>query len=78
MHIDERRVTERFAAVDDDGNEYTVEKETGFHKRRLPDGSHKSFPVEEVYRLDDGSPLNVLGEDTFQLSLRGTVIRRVR
>ena len=71
------RVTDEFRARDDQGVEYRVIRwQREIDTPRLQGRSSRLGLPE--YRLADGSALNFIAEDTFEVVVTGKRIRRIR
>jgi hypothetical protein len=74
----ERHATNKYEAVDDYGNEYTIIEYQEVGERRAI-----GKPVEWVkmgsitFRLDDGTPINRINDTTFKIATTDRVLRRV-
>jgi hypothetical protein len=70
------KVTDKFQAVDDEGNDYTVYEHTVFHHTTTADMKYGES-ADKAYRLANGSPLVKLSETEFEIGLNGVRIRIV-
>lgn len=68
------KVTDKFEAVDDDGESYTIYEHTVFDHTTTAD---MKFGESEgkAYKLANGSPLTKISETEFEIGLNGTRIR---
>jgi hypothetical protein len=70
------KVTDKFQAVDDEGNDYTVYEHAVFHHTTTADMKYGES-ADKAYRLANGSPLVKLSETEFEIGLNGVRIRIV-
>ena len=72
------KVTGTFQAVDDNGNHYNVTEYTHFRKTTTTDMALGSGAGEEVkeYKLGNGSPVNQINENEFEIASNRTKLRR--
>jgi hypothetical protein len=71
------KVTDKFQAVDDEGNDYTVYEHTVFHHTTTADMKYGEG-ADKAYKLANGSPLVKLSETEFEIGLNGVKIRIVQ
>ena len=70
------KVTGKFQAVDDEGNDYTVYEHTVFHHTTTADMKYGES-ADKAYKLANGSPLNKISETEFEIGLNGVKIHTV-
>lgn len=70
------KVTDKFEAVDDAGNNYTVYEYSVFGHTTTADMSYGNSD-EKAYKLANGSALTKLSETAFEIGLDGTRIHLV-
>jgi hypothetical protein len=71
------KVTGKYQAADDDGNDYTVYEHTVFHHTTTTDMKYGEG-ADKAYKLADGSPLVQISETEFEIGLSGTRIHVVK
>ena len=72
-----RQEVRRFRAKGDDGTIYTVIEYQNFTSFRPMSGPPSSAAGSRELELDNGTPVNFLDEDTFQIFDTEETIRRV-
>jgi hypothetical protein len=70
------KVTDKFQAVDDEGNDYTIYEHTVFHHTTTADMKYGENSDKE-YKLANGSPLNKISETEFEIGLNGVRVHIV-
>lgn len=77
MSETQRRVTESFQAVDENGKEYHVVEYTVFRHTTTADISYGDGAGDvKEYELANGAPLKPIGEARFEIQPEGTPISR--
>jgi hypothetical protein len=71
------KVTGKFQAVDDEGNDYSVYEHTVFHHTTTADMKYGEG-ADKAYKLANGSPLNKISETEFEIGLSGVRIHIVQ
>ena len=70
------KVTGKFQATDDEGNDYTVYEHTVFHHTTTADMKYGEG-ADKAYKLANGSPLIQISETEFEIGLSGVRIHLV-
>lgn len=71
------KVTGKYQAADDDGNDYTVYEHTIFAHTTTADMKYGES-AEKAYKLADGSPLIQISETEFEIGLNAIRIHIVK
>jgi hypothetical protein len=71
------KVTGKYQAADDEGNDYTVYEYTVFHHTITTNMSYGESD-DKAYKLADGSPLVQISETEFEIGSGGIRIHIVR
>ncbi len=71
------KVTGKYQAADDEGNDYTIYEHTVFHHTTTADMKFGES-ADKAYKLADGSPLVRISETEFEIGLSGVRINVVK
>jgi hypothetical protein len=71
------RETDRVTAQSDDGRTYTVIEYTKFFRHQPISQAAQTLKGTKHYELKDGSPVNWVDDDSFEIVENGEIIRKV-
>lgn len=71
------RAIDRHDCEDDEGREYVVIEYRHFSIREPLNGPRQEVPGVREYRLSDGSDVNWIDDNTFQILANDRIIRRI-